>query len=103
MFSMCTRENAAPSFQGQSDCSLKNVSEDQVWVAVVIQICRKRATLLKSLLLKGGKYKLGGWVIGDRVIKGAQEELFWKCVEGDFVSRVMFRLFGEMFLEVCTV
>ena len=42
-------------------------------------------------------------MIGDRVIKGAQEELFWKCVEGDFVSRVMFRLFGEMFLEVCTV
>ena len=35
MFSMFTRENAAPSFQGQSDCSLKNVSEDQVWVAVV--------------------------------------------------------------------
>ena len=42
-------------------------------------------------------------MIVDRVIKGAQEELFWKCVKGDFVSRVMFRLFGEMFLEVCTV
>ena len=59
MFSMYTRENAAPSFQGQSYCSLKNVSEDQVWVAVVIQICRKRATLLKSLLLKEGKLGVG--------------------------------------------
>ena len=97
MFSMCTRENAAPSFQGQSDCSLKNVSEDQVWVAVVIQICRKRATLLKSLLLKGGKYKLGGWVI-----KGAQEELFLEvcrgpfCVEGD-VQIVWGNVFGSVY------
>ena len=67
-----------------------------------IQICRKRATLLKSLLLKGGKYKLGGWVIGDRVIKGAQEELFLEvcrgrfCVEGD-VQIVWGNVFGSVY------
>ena len=66
-------------------------------MGVVIQICRKNATLLKSLLLKGGKFKLGGWVI-----KGAHEELFLEvcrgrfCVEGD-VQIVWGNVFGSVY------